>query len=206
MGYSPQPSSRYCVPPFPVRRGFIMTRRSRCVHHPALPSCSHRLRISLFSSSTRSSFPCAFEWQFSYKHGWICAQLPLSVPQFHLRRYLSNIYFRHSFIVSDPVLSRRLALLFHAFDWHLATSPAGYALSCTSRSTIHLPHISTILFSLSEIWTMPLSASTVEHHQRCCLPTNFFLFFIPATFRRPFHWYINDLYRFCAFGSSPKFC
>ena len=130
MGCSPQPSSRYCVPPFPVRRGFIMTRRSRCVHHPALPSCSHRLRISLFFSSTCSSFPCAFEWQFSYKHGWICAQLPLSVPQFHLRRYLSNIYFHHSFIVSDPVLSRRLALFFHAFDWHLATSPAGYAPSC----------------------------------------------------------------------------
>ena len=88
MGYSPQPSSRYCAPPFPVRRGFIMTRRSRCVHHPALPSCSHRLRISLFSSSTRSSFPCAFEWQFSYKPGRICAQLPLPVPPFIFRIFL----------------------------------------------------------------------------------------------------------------------
>ena len=47
--------------------------------------------------------------------------------------------------------------------------------AATSRSTIHLPHISTILFSLSEIWTMTLSASTVEYHQRCCSPTNFFL-------------------------------
>ncbi len=78
--------------------------------------------------------------------------------------------------------------------------------AATSRSTIHLPHISTILFSLSEIWTMTLTASTVEDHQQCCSPTNFFLSFIPATFRRPFHWYINDLYRFRAFGSSPKSC
>ena len=78
--------------------------------------------------------------------------------------------------------------------------------AATSRSTIHLLHISTILFSLSEIWTMTLSASTVEYHQRCCSPTNFFLSFIPATFRRPFNWYITGLYRLSAFGSSPKSC
>jgi hypothetical protein len=53
---------------------------------------------------------------------------------------------------------------------------------------------------------MALSASTVEYHQRCCSPTNFFLSFIPATALRPFHWYINDLYRFRAFGSSLKTC
>ena len=60
---------------FPVRRGFIMTRRSCCVHNPKNPSCFHRLRISFFFSSTRSSFPC-LKVAVSYKSGLICAQLP----------------------------------------------------------------------------------------------------------------------------------
>jgi hypothetical protein len=33
------------------------------------------------------------------KSGLICAQLLLSVPQFYLRRYLSTLHFRYSFIV-----------------------------------------------------------------------------------------------------------
>ena len=134
MGYSPQPPSRYCVPPFPVRRGFITARRSRCVHHPALPSCSHRLRISLF-------FP------------------------------------------------RRLALRFHAFEWQLATSPAGSALSY--HFPLHdsiLADLSTLHFRQSFIVFAPRSIS-----RRLSLT---------ASFRRPFHRYINDLS--CAVGSSQE--
>ncbi len=56
---------------------FIMTRRSRCVQHPALPTCFHRLRISLFFSSTRSSFPCLRVAVRNYEPGRIFAQLPL---------------------------------------------------------------------------------------------------------------------------------
>jgi hypothetical protein len=46
------------------------------------PSLSSHL--VLFFSSTRSSFPC-LRVAVSYKPGRICAQLPLSAPQFHLR-------------------------------------------------------------------------------------------------------------------------
>ena len=74
----------------PVRHGFIMTRRSCCVHNPKTPSCFHRLRISLFSSSTRSSFPC-LKAVVSYKSGRICAQLPFSVPQFNLCQSLYSL-------------------------------------------------------------------------------------------------------------------
>ncbi len=75
---------------FPVRRGFKMTRRSYCVHNPKNPSCFHRLRISFFFSSTRSSFPC-LPVAVSYKSGRICAQLRFSVPQFNLRRSLYSL-------------------------------------------------------------------------------------------------------------------
>ncbi len=67
-----------------MRRGFILTHRSRSVHNT---SRFHRLRISLFFSYTRSSFPY-LRVAGSYKSGRICAQLPFSVPQFHLRRSL----------------------------------------------------------------------------------------------------------------------
>ncbi len=53
-----------------------MTRRSRFVHNLYRPSCFHRLRISLFFSSTRSSYPC-LRVAVRYKSGWICAQLPI---------------------------------------------------------------------------------------------------------------------------------
>jgi hypothetical protein len=87
-GASPQPPSRYRVPPFPVRRGLLMARRSHFVHNPKLPSCFHRLRILLFFSSTRSSYPCPRVAAVRYKSGRICAQQPFSVPHFRLRRSL----------------------------------------------------------------------------------------------------------------------
>ncbi len=114
---------------FPVRLGFIMTRRSCCVHNPKNPSCFHRPRISFFFSSTRSSFPC-LKVAVSYKSGRIYAQLPFFVPQFNLRRSLCSIL-PTSFVVfaSRSFFFSRLALRFHAFEWKLATSPAGSALS-----------------------------------------------------------------------------
>ena len=129
MGYSPQPPSRYCVPPFPVRRRFIMARRSRCVHHPALPLCFHRLRISLFSSSTRSSFPCAFERSLATSTAG--SALSCHFP-FHNSIFADNFLTYTSAILSSspiPFFPADSLFFFHAFDRHLATSPAGYAPS-----------------------------------------------------------------------------
>ena len=131
---------------FPVRRGVIMTRRSCCVHNPKNPSCFHRLRISFFFSSSRSSFPC-HKVVVSYKSGRICAQLPFSVPQFNLCRSLCSLL-PTSFVVfaSRSYFFRRLALRFHAFEWQFATSPAESALS------YHFPLHDSIFADLSTLY------------------------------------------------------
>ena len=98
----------------------------------------HCLCISIFFfQSTRSSFPC-LRVAVSYKPGRICAQLPLSAPQFHLRRS------------------------------HYSLIPPFFHRLCIS-----------LYFS-----------STLS--------------FVSASFRRPFHRYINDLPFSCAFGSSQE--
>ena len=62
VGYSPQPPSRKYVPPFLVRRGLIMTHRSRCVHNPLTSVIHSSLRISLFFRLLCLHFH-GFEWQ-----------------------------------------------------------------------------------------------------------------------------------------------
>ncbi len=121
-----------------------MTRRSRFVHNLELPSCFRRLRISLFFSSTRSSHPC-LRVAVRCKSDWICAQLPFSVPRFHLRRslYSSLPTFFHCCRIS--LFSRRLALYLNSFKWQLATSPAGSALS------YHFPFYNSIFADLSTL-------------------------------------------------------
>ena len=138
-------------------------------------------------SSTRSSFPC-LKMTVSYKSGRICAQLPFSVPQFNLRRSLYSLL-PTSLIVfaSRSFFPRRLALCFHAFEWQLATSPAGSALSYhfplhnsifANLSTLQFRH-SFIVFasrSISRRLSLPLRHPSVVSsivHQRplvfvCC--------------------------------------
>jgi len=225
-----------------------MTRRSCCVHNPKNPSCFHRLRISFFFSSTRSSFPC-LRLAVSYKSGLICAQLTFSVPQFSLRRSLYSLL-PTSYIVfaSRSLFFRRLALRFHAFEWQLATSPAG------SAPSYHFPFHNSIFADLSTLYfrrpsssshlalffpstrsscpclrvalsykpgricaQLPLSAPRfhprrslyslipqIFHRLRISLYFSSTLSPITASFRRPFHRYINDLSFSCAVGSSQE--
>ena len=69
-----------------------------------LSSSSH---LAPFFSSTRSSCPCR-RVAVSYKPGRICAQLPLFVPQFHLRRFpaLPSCFYRLriSFFLVDSLI------------------------------------------------------------------------------------------------------
>ena len=90
-----------------------MTRRPRFVHNLKLPSCFHRLRISLFFSPTRSSHPC-LRVAVCYKSGWICAQLPFSVPRFRIRRslYSSLSTFFHCCRISLFLSSTRSSFTF----------------------------------------------------------------------------------------------
>ena len=130
---------------FPVRRGFIMTRRSCCVHNPKNPSCFHRLRISFFFSSTRSSFTC-LKVAVSYKSGRNCAQLPFF--RFTIQSTPISLLFTSDVLHCLRIslfFSRRLALRFRAFEWQLATSPAGSALG------YHFPLHDSIFADLSTL-------------------------------------------------------
>ena len=131
---------------FPVRRGFIMTRRSSCVHNPKNPSCFHRLRISFFFSSTRSSFPC-LKVEGSYKSGRNCAQ-PATIFSSKIQSSPISLLFTSDVLHRLRIslfFSLRLALRFYAFEWQLATSPAGSALN------YHFPLHDSILADLSTL-------------------------------------------------------
>jgi hypothetical protein len=175
---------------FPVRRGFIMTRRSCCVHNPKNPSCFHRLRISFFFSSTRSSFPC-LKVAVSYKSGRICAQLPFSVPQFNLRRSLYSLL-PTSFIVFAsrsffPSTRSSFPCLRVAVSYKPGRICAQLPLSAPRF------HLRRSLYSL---------IPPFFHRLRILLYLSSTLSSITASFRRPFHRYINDLSFSCAVGSS----
>ena len=144
-----------------------MTRRSRCVHHHALPSCSHRLRISLLFSRLLALHVHAVEWQLATSPAGSAPSYHFS---FHNSIFAASLHFRHAFIV---FLSRRLA---HHFRRVVVseTSPAGSSPSC--RFPFH--DLSSPILFYQEPPTMLLT----DH-----------LLLSRHPFRRPFHRYINDI-------------
>ena len=170
-----------------------MSRRSCCVHTPKKPSCFHRLRISFFFSSTRSSFPC-LKVAVSYKSGRICIQLPFSVPQFNLCRSLYSLS-PTSFIV---FASR---FFFPPSTRSSFPCPRVAVSYKPGRISAQLPlsaprfHLRRSLYSL---------ISPFFHRLRILLYFSSTLSSITASFRRLFHRYINDLAFSCAVGSSQE--
>ncbi len=114
---------------FPVRRGFILTRRSCCEHNHKSVVLSLSSHLVLFLYSLFILMPGSGSYTVA-----TCSAV--SAPSYHFPFHksifadLSTLFFRRPSLFSHlAFFSRRLALRFHAFEWQLATCPAGSALS-----------------------------------------------------------------------------
>ncbi len=142
-----------------MRRGFITTRRSCCVHNPKNPSCFHRLCIK--SSQVIKPQSCKEQGARIKKGGGMpriifrSHPIPPDVAPVGQCAGSTRLYSTRSqtWSCASRSLSRLLALHFHALKWQLATSPAVYTPS------YHFPFHNSISVDLSTLYVRRPSLS-----------------------------------------------
>jgi hypothetical protein len=153
-----------------------------------LASSSHLI----FFSSTRSSLPC-LRVAVSYKPGRICSSYHFP---FHNANFadLSTLHFRPSFIVfASRSFFPSISSLFLCLRMAVSYKPG--------RICAQLPLSVPQLHLRRSIYS---SITPFFYRRRISLFFSSTFSSVTASFRRPFHRYINDLSFLCAFGSTQE--